>query len=99
MTTDTVVREQASPADRDRVPEPASALVPRWTYRDWRVPPSRGDTSPDAAQAARRRRASHRIRHPEAWREYLAALPHYDPDRWRDHLGLPTDTDRTSPPR
>ena len=80
MTADPVVREQAPLADRNRVPDPASAPVPRWTYRDWRVPPSRGDTSPDAAQAARRRRAIHRIRHPEAWREYLATLPHYDPD-------------------
>ena len=80
MTTDTVVREQAPQVDRDRVPEPASVPVPRWTHRDWRVPPTRGDTSPDAAQAARRRRASHRIQNPAAWRAHLAALPHYDPD-------------------
>lgn len=75
MAKDTVVREQAPSAGRNQPP----ASVPRWTYRDWRVPPSRGDTSPDAAQAARRRRTVHRIRHPEVWREHLAALPHHDP--------------------
>ena len=80
MTTDTAVKEQAPPADRNRVPEPASVPVSRWTHWDWRVPPTRGDTSPDAAQAARRRRASHRIQNPAAWREHLEALPHYDPD-------------------
>ncbi|MCY3657517.1 MAG: Uma2 family endonuclease [Caldilineaceae bacterium] len=77
MTTDMVVREQAPP-DRDRVLEPAP--VPRWTYRDWRVPPGHGDTTPDAAQAARRRRVIHRILHPDQWHAHLEALPHYDPE-------------------
>lgn len=80
MVTDPVVREQAPPAEGSRGPEPAPVPVPRWTHQDWRVPPTRGDTSPDAAQAARRRRVIHRIRHPEAWQAHLATLPHYDPD-------------------
>ena len=78
MTTNTVVREQAPPSDRARVPQPAP--VPRWTHRDWRVPPGRGDTTPDAAQAARRRRVIHRILHPDKWRAHLKSLPHYDPE-------------------
>ena len=64
MVTDPVVREQALPAEGGRPPGRGTGTVPRWTHRDWRVPPTRGDTSPDAAQAARRRRAIHRIQHP-----------------------------------
>ena len=80
MVTDPVVREQALPAEGGRPPGRGIGTVPRWTHRDWRVPPTRGDTSPDAAQAARRRRAIDRIQHPAAWRAHLATLPHYDPD-------------------
>ena len=80
MVTDPVVREQALSAEGSRPPGRGTVPVPRWTHRDWRVPPTRGDTSPDAAQAARRRRAIYRIQRPAAWRAHLATLPHYNPD-------------------
>ena len=68
----------SAPLRQDRVLEPTP--VPRWTHRDWRVPPGHGDTTPDGAQAARRRRVIHRILHPDQWRAHLEALPHYDPE-------------------
>ena len=44
------------------------------------MPPGHGDTTPDAAQAARRRRVIHCILHPDQWRAHLETLTHYDPE-------------------
>ena len=46
---------------------------------DWRVAARRGDTDAATALAARARRISWRLAHPDAWRAELERCDHYDP--------------------
>ena len=47
---------------------------------DWRVPARHGDTDAATAQAARWRRVRWRLAFPDAWRDQLKQLPHYNPE-------------------